>query len=57
MICSNCDDDIEVCDHCNTEFEVGDEVICSEGCHIHEDCFNTWLQDTTNWEKGEVLDE
>ena len=57
MKCSICDEHIESCEHCNDFLVEGDDIICSEGNHVHEDCFNAWLQDTTNWDKGEVVDD
>jgi len=38
LFCSECNEEVSLCDVCMENFDIGDEVICHNFEHIHKQC-------------------
>ena len=42
MNCKNCKDEILICENCEQDFEIGEDILCvnigDKRYHIHEEC-------------------
>jgi len=56
LICSECDEFIDSCDYCSTDFEEGDTIICYNGMHFCSlDCLANYLLENADYEEGIVI--
>jgi len=46
--CNGCDEEVDKCNECGNDFEVGQKIFCFEYGHYHfcsEDCMESFLDD------------